>query len=50
MTRASRKTPIMANIERAGVLIEDPTFASRLSEQWLSLVPGGQMKPYTVEQ
>ncbi len=33
------------NIE-AGVMIEDPTFASRLAEQWLSLVPGGQMKPY----
>ena len=33
------------NIE-AGALIEDPTFASRLAEQWLSLVPNGQMKPY----
>lgn len=31
------------NLE-AGVLIEDSTFASRWP--WLSLVPGGQMKPY----
>ncbi len=33
------------NLE-AGVLIEEPIFASRLAEQWLSLVPGGQMQPY----
>jgi phosphatidylserine/phosphatidylglycerophosphate/cardiolipin synthase-like enzyme len=33
------------NLE-AGVLIEDPTFASRLAEQWLSLIPAGQMRPY----
>jgi phosphatidylserine/phosphatidylglycerophosphate/cardiolipin synthase-like enzyme len=33
------------NLE-AGVLIEDPTFASRLAEQWLSLIPDGQMRPY----
>ena len=33
------------NLE-AGVLIEDPTFASRLAEQWLSLVPTRQMRAY----
>lgn len=33
------------NLE-AGVLIEDPTFARRLSEQWLALVASGQMKAY----
>jgi phosphatidylserine/phosphatidylglycerophosphate/cardiolipin synthase-like enzyme len=33
------------NLE-AGVLIEDTTFARRLSEQWLALVDSGQMKPY----
>ena len=33
------------NVE-AGVLIEDPTFASRLAEQWLSLVASGRMQPY----
>jgi phosphatidylserine/phosphatidylglycerophosphate/cardiolipin synthase-like enzyme len=33
------------NLE-AGVLIDDPTFASRLSEQWLAMVESGQMRPY----
>ena len=33
------------NVE-AGVLIEDPTFAARLAEQWMSLVADGQMSPY----
>ena len=33
------------NLE-AGVLIEDTTFARRLSEQWLALVDSGQMRPY----
>lgn len=33
------------NLE-AGVLIEDSTFASRLSEQWLALIDSGQMLPY----
>ena len=33
------------NLE-AGVLIEDTTFARRLSEQWLVLVDSGQMRPY----
>ncbi len=33
------------NLE-AGVLVEDPTFASRLAEQWLSLVASGQMRRY----
>ncbi len=33
------------NLE-AGVLIEDTTFARRLSEQWLALIDSGQMKPY----
>lgn len=33
------------NLE-TGVLIEDPLFTSRLTEQWLSLVESGQMQPY----
>jgi phosphatidylserine/phosphatidylglycerophosphate/cardiolipin synthase-like enzyme len=33
------------NVE-AGALIDEPTFASRLTEQWLGLVDSGQMQPY----
>lgn len=36
------------NLE-AGVLIDDPTFATRLAEQWWSLIPSGRMKPYRPE-
>lgn len=36
---------LQRNLE-AGVLIDDTTFASRLSEQWLTLVRSGQMVPF----
>lgn len=33
------------NLE-AGVLIDDVTFASRLTEQWMGLIESGHMRPY----